>query len=435
MTEMDKPAVVRDSDQNNRLKWLILFRLLFSTLLLGSTIFFQLGESASLFASPLLVIYGLITAIIVLTFFYTAQLRHGPVGERGISVQIILDTIFVTVIIAITGGFASIFNFLYLLVIIYASILLPRRNTVIIAALCCIQFGIMVDLEYFGWLNPFQRLDSQLASAHPWHAVLYKILITMIACFVVAVLSSFLSEQVRTSRRELNAMAVHVKRVEKMAAVGELAAGLAHEIKNPLASLSGAIQLLKTDMRYDPDHDRLMHIILREADRLSSLTTNFLLYARPPTGKNQSINLEKALQETTELFKKDTGRDRGIVIHVDFESDLWIEMDPAHLQQILWNLLLNAAESIEENGQISVQTFSTKNKQVCLRIRDNGCGMEPETLESIFDPFYTTKAAGTGLGLSIVQRILDHYDAWLDVTSQSGEGTEFTINFKQAPQN
>jgi two-component system sensor histidine kinase HydH len=433
MAEMEKTAVPRDIDQNNRLKWLILFRLLFSTLLLGSTIFLQLGEDASLFDSPLLVIYGLIAAIFMLTVYYATQLKRGPVSERGISVQIFLDTFFVTVIIAVTGGYTSIFNFLYLLVIIYTSILLPRRNTVLIAALCCIQFGIMVDLEYFGWLNPFQRLDSQLASAHPWHAVLYKILITMIACFVVAVLSSFLSEQTRTSRRALNAMAVHVKRVEKMAAVGELAAGLAHEIKNPLASLSGAIQLLKEDMRYDPDHDRLMHIILREADRLSSLTTNFLLYARPPTGKNQSINLEKALLEATELFQKDTGRDRGIEIQVDLESDLWIEMDPGHLQQILWNLLLNAAESIETNGRISLHTFVTKNRQVCLRIRDNGCGMAPDTLESIFDPFYTTKAAGTGLGLSIVQRILDHYDAWLDVTSETGKGTEFTINFQKAP--
>ena len=434
MTELDKPAVLSDSDLKNRLKWLILFRLFFSSLLLGSTIFLQLGESVSPFARSLLVIYGLIIAIFVLTVFYALQLRRGPVSERGISFQIVLDTFFVTVIIAVTGGFSSIFNFLYLLVIIYASILLPRRNTVIIAALCCIQFGIMVDFEYFGWLNPFQRLDSQLASAHEWHAVLYKILITMIACFMVAVLSSFLSEQTRTSRRELSAMADHVKRVEKMAAVGELAAGLAHEIRNPLASLSGAIQLLKEDMRYDPDHDRLMHIILREADRLSSLATNFLLYARPPTGKNQSINLQKALQEATELFKKDTGRDRGIITLTDFEPDLWIEMDPAHLQQILWNLFLNAAESIEDNGQISLHTFCTKNKQVCLRIRDNGCGMQPETLESIFDPFYTTKPAGTGLGLSIVQRILDHYDAWLDVSSTPGKGTEFTINFKQAQQ-
>jgi two-component system sensor histidine kinase PilS (NtrC family) len=425
---------IRENDQKNRLKWLIFFRLLFSTLLLGSTIFFQLGESPSPVSRPLLVLYGLIITIFVLTFIYAAMLKREVFGQRTVTVQIILDTFMVTVIISVTGGFTSIFNFLYLVVIIYASILLSRRSTAVIAALCCIQFGIMVDLEYFGWLNPFQRLDSQLASAHEWHEVLYKILITMVACFLVALLSSFLSEQTRRSRRELSAMANHVKRVEKMAAIGELAAGLAHEIKNPLASLSGAIQLLKEDMRYDPDHDRLMHIILREADRLSSLTTNFLLFARPPTGKNQPIELEKAIKEATELFKKDVDGQRTIETRTVLETGLWIEMDPAHLKQILWNLLLNAAESIETAGQISIRTFSTKNKHATMCIRDNGCGMPPDTLQSIFDPFYTTKATGTGLGLSIVQRILDHYDAWLNVSSKPGEGTEFTIKFKQAPQ-
>ena len=96
----------------------------------------------------------------------------------------------------------------------------------------------------------------------------------------------------------------HVKRVEKMAAVGEMAAGLAHEIKNPLASLTGSIQLLKEEIQYDSDHDRLMQIILREADRLSSLANNFLLYARPPAGKVEAIDLEKVLIETAELFEK-----------------------------------------------------------------------------------------------------------------------------------
>jgi len=431
---MDTTSQVSESDLKNRLKWLIFFRLLFSSLLLGSTIFFQLGESPSPVSRPLLVLYGLIIAIFVLTFIYATMLRGNVFGRRAITAQIILDTFMVTVIISVTGGFTSIFNFLYLVVIIYASILLPRRSTVVTAALCCIQFGILVDLEYFGWLNPFQRLDSQLASAHEWHEVLYKILITMVACFLVALLSSFLSEQTRRSRRELSAMADHVKRVEKMAAIGELAAGLAHEIKNPLASLSGAIQLLKEDMRYDPDHDRLMHIILREADRLSSLTTNFLLFARPPTGKNQTIELEEAVKEATELFQKDVAGQRIIETRTDFEKGLWIEMDPAHLRQILWNLLLNAAESIDAGGRISLRTFSTKNKHASMRISDNGCGMPPDTLQSIFDPFYTTKASGTGLGLSIVQRILDHYDARLDVSSTPGEGTEFTVNFKQAPQ-
>jgi two-component system sensor histidine kinase PilS (NtrC family) len=216
-----------------------------------------------------------------------------------------------------------------------------------------------------------------------------------------------------------------------MAAIGEMAAGLAHEIKNPLASLSGSIQLLREDMHYDPDHDRLMQIILREADRLSSLVTNFLLYARPPAGKVEVIELDKALIETAELFEKDGSTDGRISTAKKIAPDVWIAMDPVHLRQILWNLLLNAAEAIDGDGNITIEMYPAKNKHACVKISDTGCGMPLEILKSIFDPFFTTKSSGTGLGLSIVHRILEAYDSHLDVESEVNNGTIFTLRFKQ----
>jgi two-component system sensor histidine kinase PilS (NtrC family) len=346
-------------------------------------------------------------------------------------VQILIDTLVVTVILIVTGGFSSIFSFLYLVVIIYSSILLPIRGTIVIAAICSIQFGIMVDLEYFGVIFPFGTDDGLLASAYPWNQVLYKILITMTACFAVAFLSSFLSEQVRRTRKELRVMENHVKRVEKMASVGEMAAGLAHEIKNPLASLTGSIQLLSEDIRYEPDHDRLMQIILREADRLSSLASNFLLYARPPAGKVEVIELDKVLTDMAELFEKDASNNGRIATTKNIQSNIRISMDPVHLRQILWNLLLNASEAIEGEGAINIEMYALKNKNVCIKISDNGCGMSQEELKSIFDPFYTTKTNGTGLGLSIVHRILEAYDSWLNVESEANIGTTFVLQFKQ----
>jgi two-component system sensor histidine kinase PilS (NtrC family) len=309
--------------------------------------------------------------------------------------------------------------------------LLSIRGTLIIAAICSIQFGILVDFEYYGVIYPFVVDEGMLASNYPWNQVLYKILITMTACFAVAFLSSFLSEQVRITRKELRVMENHVKRVEKMAAVGEMAAGLAHEIKNPLASLTGSIQLLKEDIRYNPDHDRLMQIILREADRLSSLANNFLLYARPPAGKVEVIELDKVLIETAELFEKDASNNGRITLTKKIQSNLWISMDPVHLRQILWNLLLNASEAIEGEGVIDIEMYASKNKRVCIKIADNGCGISPEELKTIFDPFFTTKPTGTGLGLSIVHRILDAYDSWLNVESEANKGTTFTLQFKQ----
>jgi two-component system sensor histidine kinase HydH len=431
---MDRTPQAPEGEIKSKLKWLMLFRILFSTLLLGSTIILQFGDTPAPLTLPIVILYGLIAAIFLLSFVYALALYRLKRLILIAYMQVIIDTFIVTVILFVTGNYSSIFSFLYLVVIIYSSILIPIRGTMVIAAICSIQFGIMVDLEYYGVILPFGTEDLLLASAYTWNQVLYKILITMTACFAVAFLSSFLSEQVRRTRHELRIMADHVKRVDKMAAIGEMAAGLAHEIKNPLASLSGSIQLLREDIRYDADHDRLMQIVLREADRLSSLVTNFLLYARPPAGKVEAMELEKIIIDTTELFEKDANNDGRITTTKTIQPGIWISMDPLHLQQILWNLLINAAEAIDGEGNIHIELLGTKNKQVHIKITDSGCGLSPDDINLIFDPFFTTKASGTGLGLSIVHRILEGYDALLDVESEINQGTTFTLQFKRLEQ-
>jgi two-component system sensor histidine kinase PilS (NtrC family) len=420
-----------EGELRKKLKWLMLFRILFSTLLLGSSIIMQLGESPPPLSSPLIFLYGIIAIIFFLSVIYALGLYHIKRHLVFAYVQLIIDTTVVTAILFVTGSFSSIFSFLYLVIIIYSSILLPKRGTLVIAALCSIQFGIMVDLEYYGVIYPFGENDGLLASVYTGSQVFYKILITMIACFAVALLSNFLSEQVRETRRELRTMEDHVKRVEKMASIGEMAAGMAHEIKNPLASLIGSIQMLSEDMRYDPDHDRLMRIILREADRLSSLVNNFLLYARPPVGRVKAVELDKVLTDTVELLKKDANTDGRITIAKTIQPEIWISMDPVHLRQIFWNLLLNAAEAIDGEGAIEIEMHASKNRHAFVRITDDGMGMTRKDLKSIFNPFFTTKPAGTGLGLSIVHRILEAYDAWLNIDSEAGKGTTITLQFKQ----
>ena len=409
----------------------MLLRILFSTLLLGSSIVMQLGESPPPFGYPLVFLYGIIVAIFFLSALYALWLYHIKHHIVFAYVQILIDTTVVTAILFVTGSFSSIFSFLYLVVIIYSSILLPVRGTIVVAAVCSIQFGIMVDLEYYGVIYPFGTKEGLLASVYPGYQVLYKILITMTACFAVAFLSSFLSEQVRRTRKKLQVMEDHLKRVDKMASIGEMAAGMAHEIKNPLASLTGSIQLLSEEIHYNPDHERLMRIILREADRLSSLVNNFLLYARPPAGIVETIKLDKVLSDTAELFEKDATAAGRITVTRKIQSDIWISIDPVHLRQILWNLLLNAAEAIEGEGIIDIEMYASKNREAFIRITDDGCGMTQAELKSIFDPFFTTKPKGTGLGLSIVHRILEAYDFCLNVESEAGKGTTIILRFKQ----
>jgi two-component system sensor histidine kinase PilS (NtrC family) len=419
-----------ERDLRNWLQKLMGARVLFSCLLLGSTVFLEFYRPRSEDAAPLLVLYGLIGVIFILSLAYAVVLKRLENLQAFAYVQTVIDSLLVTVVVHVTGGLASLFSFLYLVVIIYSSLLLPRRGTMLVAALCGLQFGLMVDLEYYGILSPYDGPGNALAAVYGGDQALYKMISITMACIVVAMLSSFLSNQALNTRRELRAMEQHVKRVEKMAAVGEMAAGLAHEIKNPLASITGAIQLLRDDIPPDPDHDRLMQIILREADRLSSLVGNFLLYARPPSGKPEAIDLEKAVRETTELFGKKAAVGGDIHLVVAAQPDIWISMDPAHLKQVLWNLLINAAEAIEARGEIRVELFIGKDRQACLRVCDSGVGISADRLPSIFDPFFTTKSNGTGLGLSIVQRILDAYGCRLDVDSTPGRGTAFILYFR-----
>jgi two-component system sensor histidine kinase PilS (NtrC family) len=301
----------------------------------------------------------------------------------------------------------------------------------VMAALCSIQYGIMVDLEYFGIINPFVMEGGHTAVNYPWSHVVFKVMITMVACFAVAFLSSFLSEQVRKTKKELMTLEDRIKRVEKLAYMGQMAAGMAHEIKNPLASLAGSIQILRKESRFDPEHDKLMQIVLRETDRLSVLVNNFLLFAKPLTANIEKVKLDKALIETVSLFEKDGNCSGRISIITDLSPDIWIEMDPVHLRQVLWNLLLNAAESIEGEGIIEIAMYPLKDHHAGIRIADNGCGISRGLLKSIFDPFFTTKPNGTGLGLSIVHSILESYNTWLEVESEVDKGTSITIQLRR----
>lgn len=420
-----------ENDLYHKLKWLILFRVVFALLLLGSNIILQFSERPFSPAWSLQVFYGLVVAIFLLSFYYALILKHVKRKLLFAYIQIGIDTFVVTMILFITGSFASIFSFLYLVVIIYSSMLLFRRGSMVMAVLCSIQYGVMVDLEYFGIINPLYMKEGIVIGDYDWRHVFFKIVITMIACFAVAFLSGLLSEQLRRTRKKLLALEDRVDRVEKMAYMGEMAAGITHEIKNPLASLSGSIQILRKEIPYNPEHDKLMQIVLRETDRLSTLANNFLLFAKPPVGKIEKIELESTLTETVKLFEKGRADTSGASIASELSSNVWIEMDPMHLRQVIWNLLLNAAEAIESGGFIRIKTYPLKHDYVGIEISDNGYGIKEESMQSIFDPFFTTKPSGTGLGLSIVHRILESYNTWLDVESKVDQGTKFTFKLKR----
>ncbi|MFO7965504.1 MAG: ATP-binding protein [Desulfobacterales bacterium] len=414
------------------MKWLILGRFLFAVFLLCSTLVLMFGNTSIAPSGALFFLFILIFCLFLLSLIYYILLKRCRCEKLLAYVQVIIDSLFVSMVIHVTGGYASIFPFIYMVVIVYSSILLYRKGSFLIAAICSLQYAALLLSEYFGIFNVEMITQDVTTVALGIEEVLQKVMITTGACFAVAFLSSILAEQAKASKDELTAMEEHVKRVEKMAYMGEMAAHLAHEIKNPLASLSGSIQLLREEITYNSDHDKLMQIVLRETDRLSTLVTNFLLFARPRAGHPENMDLEKTLSEFVQFFNRNeffTGR---ITVKTRLTSGIRVVMDPFHLRQILLNLMINAAEAINETGAVELAMYPVKPNLVEVSVTDDGCGIPGELLNAIFDPFFTTKANGTGLGLSIVHTLLEMYDSRLDVSSRSGHGTQIRFRLKQS---
>ncbi len=223
-----------------------------------------------------------------------------------------------------------------------------------------------------------------------------------------------------------------LKRTEKLAAIGEMAAGLAHEIRNPLASMYGSIQLLETELSLDGSQRRLMSIIQKESERLNGLITDFLQFAAPDAGLKESFCFLELVSETLEIFKQGPHNHSGLEIITDIDANLQLYANLRQTQQMFWNLLLNATQAIQEAGTIRIKAEEKQSKDgyqfISIIIEDTGKGIPFESQSKIFDPFYTNRQEGTGLGLSIVYRIVENHDGRIHVKSKVGQGTTFTID-------
>jgi signal transduction histidine kinase len=227
-------------------------------------------------------------------------------------------------------------------------------------------------------------------------------------------------------------MEEQVRRQERLATVGSLAAGIAHEIRNPLASLSGSIQVLRGEMELTDDNKRLMDIVVRETDRLNTIITEFLEYARPKATQTEQIELRSILDETIMLLKNSRDFHDNVLVTRDVEPHIMLKGDTQRLRQVFWNLLINACQVMPNGGTLTITaslvSLANKDKTVCeIIISDTGQGIAQEELRKIFDPFYTTKACGTGLGLAIAYRIIEEHKGTIQVQSEPGKGAQFII--------
>ncbi len=398
-------------------------------MLIFSTLIFCIGKDIPLLTQPFVSLYVVAVLIIITSVIYISLLNRGKHNTYLIYTWAIIETFFVTSIIYVTGSFESIFIFLYLIVIICASISLFYRGGLIIATVSSLQYCTLIGLDYYGIVNVFTR-TLHLATHYSGTYILFKIAIVVSACYAIAILSGILALNAKNTRHDLKVTQGHLKRVERMGAVDEMLSGITHEIKNPLASLSGAIQLLKENAKTGSSDYRLMQIVLRETQRLQSIVNNFSIFIKPGTTDVAITKLDTAILEIIELFLHAPQYNDNISVITKIDENILVEIDPIHFRQIIWNLLTNAAQAMGNAGEIHITLNKPSKDRVYLNIIDSGCGVSKEDMPSVFDPFFTTKEEGTGLGLSIVHKLVDLYNGIIDFESIKGSGTTFTIIFK-----
>ncbi len=543
-----------------RLRRVMLVRALFVTLLLGTSLFVQIRGIRTPFGEITNLHYLLIASIYLLTFVYAILFKFAKTLTWQAYVQVILDTIFVTALICVTGGIESIFSFLYLLVIFNASLLLYREGGFITATCSSIAYGLVLDLHYFNILHP---MGSTGGENYPGFQVLYTIAVNMSGFYLVAYLSSTLAEQVRRShlaldekQRDLDKLEMlnesiiqsmnsalvaldkdrrvilfnpaaeklfakpaadvvgkplqqalpqlhrrleernlapwsasldtmpvadfaypaaggetcflrltfsplewpaqghrgyililqdmtqskrieeEMKRMEGLALLGELSASIAHEIRNPLASISGSIQLLKDEFNQDEIHSRLLDIVVREIERLNHLVKDFQHFARPKKTELKPLDLGEMIQESLELVRNNPMWPSAIKVTTALPSRLMVISDPQQIRQVFWNLFLNACQAMPQGGRLEVRAeyAAAVRGQFLTRvtIRDTGPGFPPEVLPKVFTPFFTTKDEGSGLGLAIVKRIVEDLKGTVQAGNHPQGGAVITLTFPSA---
>jgi two-component system sensor histidine kinase PilS (NtrC family) len=216
---------------------------------------------------------------------------------------------------------------------------------------------------------------------------------------------------------------------QRLAAVGEMAAGIAHEIRNPLASMSGSIQILRQELPLSAEQEQLMDIVLRESERLNTTIRSFLAYARPQRFEIARFDVRRALNDTTLLLRNSAEVHEGHEIVLDVpQVELWYEADEGQIKQIIWNLATNGLRAMPDGGRLRVSgAVDLASEGVVLTVQDAGIGIPAAELDSLFQPFHGSFSKGSGLGLAIVHRIVADYHGEIQVSSQPGAGTSVSV--------
>jgi two-component system sensor histidine kinase HydH len=418
-----------DHSLAGRIAWITALRLAFLVLLLGATATLYLRGELARYPFSLRVVFVTIGSGFALAALYAAVLRSGKRLSTLAWSQIALDQVTWTAIVYVSGGASSGATSFYALTCLVGAILIGLRGAAFAAALGIGIYALLCAGFHFGWVHPPPDQDPASYAVHA-ATLVYPLLVNTLGVTVVALLAGYLAERLRLTGGALQAATRRAFEAERLAVLGRIAAALAHEIRNPLGSITGSIEMLHESPSLTDEDKRLCEIVQREARRLNDLVGDMLDLSkrRPPTA--QATDVAALAREVVALAANAA---RGSDVHVRYEGPeqeaALARCDAAQMRQVLWNLVRNAIQASSAGSTVVVRV-EIYERQVVLAVDDQGPGVPEDARERIFEDFFTTRTHGAGIGLAVVRRIVEDHvpmGAALSVEKAKGGGASFRV--------
>src|SRR5664280_793931 len=421
------PESLAGATLSRRLLWLNFVRLIVLSLLLiliGSTFagrYIDWGTQSSRLA--------LVTVALSfgLAGVSTAMLKTGLHVEPIAHAHLFIDQISWTVLIYVSGGINSAATPFYGLTCVAGAILTGLRGASLAAAAAIVSYGAMTVGFWRQWLvGPSDQ--SRIAYQFTNEDLAYHLGLNALGVVVVTLLAGYLAERLRLAGGRLVIAEERAERAERMAALGRLAPGLAHEIRNPLGSISGCIQLLQSASGLDSEERELCSIIHREAARLNDLVTDMVDLARPRWPNFDLVDVASTVHDVVELTSASGRAVSDVnVRYVGIPGGLYVRADAAQIRKLVWNLVRYAVQASGAGDDVTVN-LRPDCGHVALTVVDRGMGIDAASQENLFDAFFTTRSHGTGVGLAVVKRIADEHGFIVTVESEQGRGATFHVD-------
>ncbi len=372
---------------------------------------------------PLLGLAGVL-AVLNTAFALLSRRPLSPVGFAGW--QVAADLAVLTLALHVSGGIENPFAFFYVFHVIIAAILLPVARAYATAALAAAFFLAMALLEH---LRVVPHADLGLVRWDDSRYLAAASLVMTSTLFLSTYLATTIMEGLRRKEEEMRLFNERLLQTEKLAAIGQLAAGIAHELNTPLASIAGYAEELEAISRGNGEKVATYTGVIRsQTERCKAITQSLLNFARTGEFRMEPVDVAPLLREAVEYlrFKKRAAR---LAIETVLPPVPAVRADPRQLLQVFLSVLVNAADAVGEAGTIRVSARDS-GKGVDVVVADTGCGIPAENLKKVFEPFFTTKGPGqgTGLGLSLSYGIVKQLGGAIDLKSEVGKGTEVTIS-------